>query len=186
MTEKEFKQFYHKNIDSLRNYLYFRSGDLELSIDLAQDSFLTIWEKQVENEGKKTVGLLFKIASDLFVSSYRKSKVQSRYIQTLKFEFDGNNPEKEMQYSELKEKYEQTLTGMGEKQRVVFLMSRMEGLKNREIAEKLGISIKAVEKRMKGAISVFREVLKGIYYLIFFFIATESMLRMINPMKTFE
>lgn len=43
----------------------------------------------------------------------------------------------------------------------VFLMSRMQGMKYREIAEKLGISEKAVEAQMTKALRILRERLKG-------------------------
>jgi RNA polymerase sigma-70 factor (ECF subfamily) len=89
-----------------------------------------------------------------------------------------------MQYKELKSKYEHTLANLGEKQRVVFLMSRMEGMKYSEIAEKLGISVKAVEKRMNGALSTFRQVLKVLFYLIYFSSISESVASIFNNIKT--
>jgi len=65
LTEKEYKQFFDSHFDSLRNYLYYRSGDADLATDLAQDTLIRIWEKNINNEGKKTVGLAYKRASDI-------------------------------------------------------------------------------------------------------------------------
>jgi RNA polymerase sigma-70 factor (ECF subfamily) len=48
---------------------------------------------------------------------------------------------------------------MGDKQRVTFLLSRNEDLKYTEIADRLGISVKAVEKRIGGAIEVLKREL---------------------------
>lgn len=168
MTELEFKQFFNNHFDGLRSYLYYRGGDNDLATDLAQDTLIKIWEKNIENEGKKTVGLAYKIASDLFVSRYRRANIESDYIRSLEFEFCNSTPEEELQYQELKDKYEKTLLEMNEKQRIVFLMSRMEGLKYSEIAERLEISVKAVEKRMHGAIINLREVLNVLFYFIYF------------------
>jgi RNA polymerase sigma factor (sigma-70 family) len=42
--------------------------------------------------------------------------------------------------------------------REVFMLNRMDGLKYREIAEMLGISQKAVEKRMHRALTTLREL----------------------------
>ena len=78
----------------------------------------------------------------------------------------GKNPEKELQFKELKADFEKKLADMTDSQRVVFLMSRMDGLKNREIAEKLNISIKAVEKRMSGALVIIKEFGKTIYSIM--------------------
>ncbi len=180
MTEKEFEQFFDKNFDSLRSYLFYRSGNQEIATDLAQDTLVRIWEKQVKDEGKKTVGLAYKIAGDLFVSKYRKSTTESNYLESLEFQFADVTPEDELEYKELKEKYEKTLAQLGEKQRVVFLMSRMEGLKYSEIAEKLGISVKAVEKRMHGALGIFREVLKVLAYMLYLSISTDRLTLLFN------
>jgi RNA polymerase sigma-70 factor (ECF subfamily) len=72
---------------------------------------------------------------------------------------DKYSPEEELAFQETKLKYESTLENLSEKQREVFLMSRMEGLKYQEIAERLQLSVKAVEKRMTGALAAFRKAL---------------------------
>jgi len=180
LTEKEFEYFFNNNFDSLRSYLFYRSGDSELATDLAQDTLIRIWEKDLKNEGKKTVGLAYKIASDMFVSSYRRANTEANYVKTLEFEFTNTSPEEELLYNEMKEKYEKTLGDLNEKQRVVFLMSRMEGLKYQEIAERIGISVKAVEKRMTGALTTFREVLKVLFYLLYFSIYADSSILIFN------
>ena len=173
MTEKEFKHFFDNNFDGIRSYLYYRCGDKELSSDVTQETMIRIWEKQITDEGKKTIGLAYKIASDLFVSRYRRTVTESNYLKTLEFEYANTSPEEELIYNEMKEKFEKSLTDLNEKQRVVFLMSRMEGLKYSEIAEKLGISVKAVEKRMHGTLSIFKDALRLFFYLLYFSIIAD-------------
>jgi RNA polymerase sigma factor (sigma-70 family) len=63
-------------------------------------------------------------------------------------------------YKQLQNNYQQALIQLPEKQRTVFMMSRMEELKYAEIAERLDISIKTVEKRMSNALFYLRKVLK--------------------------
>jgi len=169
LTEKEFKNFYDQNFDRIRSYLFYRSGNQELATDLAQEAFIKIWEKNIAFMGKKTSGLAYKIASDLFVSYYRHSKSEMNYLNNISFEFNQITPEEEMQFKELKNKFEETLCAMNENQRVVFLMSRFEGLKYAEIADKLSLSVKAVEKRMSGALSVLQKALLVVLYLLGFF-----------------
>jgi RNA polymerase sigma-70 factor (ECF subfamily) len=55
--------------------------------------------------------------------------------------------------------YTKALTALPEKQRTVFMMSRMEGLKYQEIAERLNLSVKAIEKRMSSALAYLRKTL---------------------------
>ncbi len=160
MTTQEFKSLFDNYFDAIRNYLFYRSGDRELSTDLAQDVFMRLWEKQVEFRLHENVGLLYKIASDLFVSRYRRHILELSYRKKIEFDLQEIPPDEQIQYNELKETYEKALARLSEKQRVVFLMSRMDELKYHEIAERLNISIKAVEKRMNKALATLKENLR--------------------------
>ena len=160
MTQEDFKYCFDKYFDPIRNYIYYRSGDSDLSTDIAQEVFLKLWEKQIEFEENRTKGLLYKIASDHFISSIRRNKVADKYIQSLQFNFKEQSPEETLQYNELKSNYETTLANLPEKQRSVFLMSRMEDMTYKEIAERLDLSVKAVEKRMSIALAELKKRLK--------------------------
>jgi len=111
-------------------------------------------------DAKKDVGLLYKIAGDMFVSHIRRDRLSRTKIQELSFEMEESGPDADLQYKELKGKYERVLSLMPEKQRIVFLMSRMEDLSYQEIASRLSLSVKAIEKRMTGALSLLRQELK--------------------------
>ena len=67
------------------------------------------------------------------------------------------NPEFLYQGEEFKQKLEAAISGLPEKQRVIFLMSRIDKHKNREIAEVLDLSIKTVEKHMSSALKTLKE-----------------------------
>ncbi len=160
MTRKLFKDIFDNHFDAVRNYIYYRSGDGNLATDIAQDTFMKIWEKQIHiRENKNVKALLFKIAGDLFVSTHRRHQVIVKFQLNLKTTEEKSSPEDVMQFNELKDKYESALVRLPEKQRTVFLMSRIENMKYYEIAESIGISIKAVEKRMKYALSFLKEEL---------------------------
>lgn len=152
MTKQDFKQLFDQHFDAIRNYIFYRSGDADLATDLAQDVFMRLWEKQSDYNERENVGLLYKMAKDEFISRYRRKQVELGYLKSLTFKLHDVAPDEELQYEELQQRYEKALAALSEKQRVVFLMSRTDGLKYHEIAERLGVSVKAVEKRMKYAL----------------------------------
>ncbi|MBC8320523.1 MAG: sigma-70 family RNA polymerase sigma factor [Bacteroidetes bacterium] len=157
MTRTLFKDLFDNHFDAVRNYIYYRSGDSELATDIAQETFMKIWEKRIDSSNSKNInGLLFKIAGDLFISSYRRQKVITNFKLNLTPAIEKQSPEDTFQFNELKSKYELALVKLPEKQRTVFLMSRIDNMKYHEIANATGISIKAVEKRMKYALAFFK------------------------------
>lgn len=161
MNREIFKQLFDRYFDELRAYVYYRSGDRELATDIAQEVFMRLWEKQVIVDKEKIAGLLYKMARDLFISKYRRIMVERHYEKRFNLRFgQEQSPEDQMQYKELKNKYELALANLPEKQRTVFLMSRMEDMKYYEIAERLDISVKAVEKRMKNALAYLRSAIQ--------------------------
>ena len=159
LTQTFFKNIFDNHFDAVRNYIYYRSGDADLATDIAQESFMKIWEKQMLSNNNNIKGLLFKIAGDLFISSYRRQKVMTSFRLELAPTIERQSPEDEIQFKELKVSYESALARLPEKQRTVFLMSRMENMKYHEIAVAIGISVKAVEKRMKYALSFLKNEL---------------------------
>ena len=160
MTKEQFKNLFDLYFEDIRRYLYYRSGDTALSTDLAQDTFMRIWEKQMDVLPDKDAGLLYKIAKDLFLSHNRRKRVRKAAPGEIRFEQQGQSPEEELQFRELQKKYERVLMRLPEKQRIVFLMSRSEELTYQEIASRLSLSVKAVEKRMSGALARLRKELK--------------------------
>ncbi len=161
MTKEIFKALFDTHFDAVRSYVFYRSGDTELATDVAQDTFLKIWEKQMQPDGKNIKGLLFKIAGDIFISHYRREKLALDFSMTFKPSILDDSPEDQMQFKELKSRYEQVLKILPENQRTVFLMSRMDGLKYHEIAGQLGLSVKAVEKRMNLALTFLKKFIEN-------------------------
>lgn len=160
MTREQFKNLFDLYFDDIRRYLYYRCGDTAVSTDLAQDTFMRIWEKQMDLLPGKDTGLLYKIASDLFVSHTRRERLRKEAPKEIRFGQRDSTPEDEINYKELQDKYEKTLMRLPENQRIAFLMSRTEELTYPEIAARLSISVKAVEKRVSGALSRLRKELK--------------------------
>ena len=83
MTAKDFKMIYDAHFDDLRRYLIYRSGDLDLSGDIAQNVFMKVWTKKIEIASGNIKSLLFKMATDEFISHIRRKKVEKDYIKSI-------------------------------------------------------------------------------------------------------
>ncbi len=171
MNKEEFKFLFDTYFEAVRRYVFYRSGDEDIATDIAQDTFLRIWEKQMDINMKTAKGLLFKIANDLFITRYHKEKLAFKFFNTFEPNHKCLTPEDELNYEQLKNAYEEALKSMPEKQRVVFLMNRVDELKYKEIAEHLELSVKAIEKRMSLALEHLKRHLKDkTTHLILFFL----------------
>jgi RNA polymerase sigma factor (sigma-70 family) len=159
LTRDKFKILFDKYFNSVRSYLFYKGAGTDEASDIAQDVFLRLWEKQMDLDEKTALGLMYKIAGDMYISRYRRKKLEMNYLNSLTHDRLDVSPEDEVRQKELFDNYKKALANLSEKQRTVFLMSRMEGLKYHEIAERLNLSVKAVEKRMNISLTYLKDVL---------------------------
>lgn len=155
MIAQEFKMVYDAHFDAIRRYLIYRSGDRDLSSDIAQNVFMKVWTKKMEIADGNIKSLLYKMAGEDFISHLRHKKVESNYINTLDFKIINEAEDGDF-YNEKKKEFEKALAELPEKQRTVLLMNKMGGLTYSEIAESLGLSNKAIEKRMGQALKTLK------------------------------
>lgn len=131
---------------------------MDLAEDLTQDAFLILWNKRENIDQGKVKSYLFTIANNLFLNDVKHKKVVMKFNQQPVSSTFTETPQYLMEEGEFKTKLESTIAQLDEKNRVVFLMNRIDKLTYRDIAERLGLSVKAVEKRMTKALQVLREI----------------------------
>jgi len=157
LNKEEFKDVFNVHFDAVRSFVYYRCGDMEMASDVAQDVFMRIWEKRNEWNSHPVKPLLYKMASDFYVSQYRKNLTRIHFEQSLTPDPNSElTPEDELSFRELAAAYTKALGQMPEKQRTVFLMNREDGMKYTEIADCLCISVKTVEKHVSAALQFLR------------------------------
>jgi RNA polymerase sigma-70 factor (family 1) len=154
----EFEDLFNQCYIQLRNFLYYKSGKMELAEDLTQDAFLILWKKRDHIDQEKVKSYLFTIAHNLFLNDVKHQKVVMKFNQQPVNTTYIETPQYLMEGDEFKMKLEETIAQLDEKNRVVFLMNRIDKLTYREIAERLGLSVKAVEKRMTKALQSLRSL----------------------------
>ena len=156
MTAKDFKMIYDAHFDDLRRYLIYRSGDQDLSKDIAQNVFMKVWTKKIEIASGNIKSLLFKMATDEFISHIRKKKIEKEYTESIDLKLI-REPDKNDDLLEKKVLFQKALNQLPEKQKTALLMNKMQGLTYKEIAEVLNLSQKAIEKRIGLALKALKQ-----------------------------
>lgn len=152
-----FSSFFKSNVKSLRNYLYFKFGNEEKANDATQEAFIKLWENCKKVPLEKAKSYLYTIANNTSLNEIAHQKVVLKYEQSNTGNDRTNlNPEFILEEEQFKQKLEKAIDKLTEAQRTAFLLNRIEGKKYHEIAIMLNISVKAVEKRIHGALVTLR------------------------------
>lgn len=141
-------------------------GDMQVSRDLVQDAFAALWDKADQLDiTHSPKAYLFQVVRNSCLNYNRHSLVKQTAeanleakIRELEMQAYGNSdtPYISLIELELEERIAATIENMPEKCREVFKLSRHEQLKNKEIAERLNISVKMVEKHISKALVILR------------------------------
>lgn len=161
--EKTYQGLFRSLAAPLRNFLIYRGSEEEQANDLVQEAFIKLWENCAKVLPEKAKSYLYTLVSNSFKNEIAHMKVRMKYNEA---NADSNKtietPEFQMEEKEFKAKLEDAINSLVPTQREVFLLNRIEKKKYAEIAEILGISVKAVEKRMGKALKHLREKVKEI------------------------
>lgn len=148
-----FSVFFKSHVKSLRNYLYFKFGNEEMANDMAQDAFIKLWERCADIPPEKAKSFLYTVANNSTLNQIAHQKVVLKHAKNVgSNERTDVDPSYLMEEEQFKIKLEKAIEKLTEAQRTAFLLHRIEGKKYAEIAEMLEISVKAVEKRIHGAL----------------------------------
>ncbi|WP_346859720.1 RNA polymerase sigma-70 factor [uncultured Draconibacterium sp.] len=160
LKKSEFVELFNEMYQPVKNYVYYKTGDMEVAEDVVQDTFVKIWEKREEIRPKTVKALLYTIAGNLCKNRFEHQQVVFEFANNYKHEFNNSSPEFELELKEFEAKLQGAIEKLNEKNRTVFLMNRIDGLTYKQIAENLELSVKAVEKRMKNALSELKETIE--------------------------
>ncbi len=160
--EDIFAQIYEKWAEHLHNFLYYKYGEHINPEDKVQEAFIKLWKNCKEVPIDKAKSFLFTVGNNLTLNAIKHQKVVLKYQQEKPISHTNETPEFIMQENQFMKKLQDALAKLPEGQRVAFMMNRVEGKRHKEIAEILGISRKAVEKRIYTALEKLREEIEEI------------------------
>lgn len=152
IEKSEFTELFNKLYQPVRNFVYYQTGDTAVADDIAQDTFSKIWEKRGTVRRETAKQLAFKIASNLCKNRFKHQKIVLVFKNRDHFTGTAESPEFEMELNQFNDRLKSAINSLNEKNRTVFLMNRIDGMTYNEIAGNLGLSVKAIEKRMKNAL----------------------------------
>jgi RNA polymerase sigma-70 factor (ECF subfamily) len=169
LDEREFEQVFKTHFKSLYAYAYTFVKEESMAKEMVQQVFFNLWQKK---ERLPAAGgllhYLYKSVHNAAVNHLNHLKVRETYRRHYLHSSEKNIPAAgRLQYQEMEKRIAEAYGELPEKSRLVFRLSRFEGLKYAEIAQKLQISEKAVEKHMTRALKKFRLKLKEYMPFIF-------------------
>ena len=160
--EEVFRSVFNDIGTPLRNFIYYKSGNMAMAEDIAQDAFSQLWQNCAKVPLAKAKSYLFTIANNLFLNKMNHQKVVLKFEQRQRDKYNEENPQYLLESKEFKNRLEKAISDLPEDQRTVFLMNRIDKKKYREIAEELGVSVKTIEKRMHNALLKLRKIHKKV------------------------
>lgn len=156
----DLKKVYDEYFGAVRNFLYYKTKDIQLAEDLVQEVFIKVWEKRETIKKETLKSLLYTIANNLMINHINHQKVVRSHEDSSNYQVGSSeSPEYIFEEQEFQIRFNLIMSKIPDGPKEVFLMNRIEDLKYDEIASRLELSVKAVEKRMSKALSILREEL---------------------------
>lgn len=158
--------------------LKFVSGQ-DIAEDLVQDVFLKVWENKDKIHTETFHSYIFTMVRNACLNYLKHKKIVDNAFSGKEPDFRGeglyyadffSDPYHQTMFNELKKEVDKVLASFSEQTRTVFEFSRFKGLKNQEIAEKLGITTRTVEKHISRALNKFKSHFPESYLLALAFI----------------
>lgn len=151
-------------------------GDLSDAEEVVQSVFVKFWERRENIQIKVSLReYLFKIVYNKCLDFIKHEKVRRNYADKVRLqpipEFNISDTNNFLEF-EIRGIFNETMELLPPECKKVFMLSRIQNLKNREIAEKLGLSIKTVENQIGKALKIFRVNFKDYLTLLIPFFIT--------------
>ena len=156
-----FELFYRMEFLNLVHFADSYLHDAEKARDIAQETLLSVWDSREKlDPGKNFRAFVFTVARNKTIDELQRRRFfgpadgdSSRMLELL----EDNSVEERISALGLPELLEKIWRSLPSNIGRTFEMSRSLGLKNREIAERDGVSLKTVEYRIKVALRRFRK-----------------------------
>jgi RNA polymerase sigma-70 factor (ECF subfamily) len=128
--------------------------------ELLQDIFIKIWEKRKNlDPGQNMKPYLYKIVVNSIYDLIRKKNREKLFAEYISHHQPkgADSSWNEIIWNEMRSNLDRLIGHMPEQRQKIFLLSREEGLKNHEIADRLNLSLRTVENQLYRAVLFLKE-----------------------------
>lgn len=160
--EHAFKELFGKYYSSMCLFARQFLNDYELAEETVQDVFVKIWEKRnLLNIETSVKHYFFRAIRNQCLNRIQHEKIKLRYAHKVaELTQQEIDPDQYFLEVDLLQRIEKNIDSLPPKRREIFRLSREQGMKYKEIADALNISVKTVEAQMGLALKFLREELK--------------------------
>lgn len=166
--KNSFKGIFNEYYQPLCHLSKYYLEDRDEAKEVVQDAFLKLWEiRQNLNPDSNLRNFLFTLVRNNCLNILKRRQILLRHHEKIRwvemhyqYESLARLGDDYLEFNELKDKIDLAIRNLPDHCRTVFEMSRFEDLKNREIAEKLGVTQKTVEAHLTKALKILRSELK--------------------------
>jgi RNA polymerase sigma-70 factor (ECF subfamily) len=160
--KEQFESLFRSSYVSLVKYAKTLIKDQETAEEIVQDLFVRLWQNKERLKIESSLnGYLFRAVHNKCLHYIDHRKVVERHAEEIaSSQSDATeDPSEILHYKDLQARIARVLERLPERCGKIFCMSRFEGMKYSEIAEKLSVSVKTVEASMGRALKEFRKEL---------------------------
>lgn len=165
-----FDEIYRKYSKPLYKFSFSIVKSHEEAENIIQDAFLTLWLNRDKIEKCASLKYyIFTVTYNSAIAVIRKRAKESDYVEYVKSIQNPQHDEEELkyEYEELEKKLNEIIKILPERQREIYTLHKIQGLKYSEIAQKLNISTNTIETHMSRALKTIREKLASFPLLLF-------------------
>lgn len=142
---------------SMCSFVRVQVGSAETAEDLVQDVFMRIWQaRQRLDPAGSLRNLLYRSAFNASLNYLKHRNIEDRWLRVSAVSDAARDADDPASFDELGQALDRALAALPERCRLIFMMSRYQGLSYAEIAEALGLSVKTVETQMGRALKALR------------------------------
>ena len=135
--------------------------DRETREDIVQEVFFRLWDKRKQiTVTSSAQNYLLTSVRNLCLNYLRRQEVQQPFEESLFDQPDDEEGDRLIQLRELEEQLAQALAQLPPEHRLAFELNRMEGKSLEEVAQRMGVSTRTVERYRDKAIALLQTELK--------------------------